>query len=204
MLLNSCAAKQRAATLWRSSTLHLSEACRTPAQRTWPALSSTAIPRCRFINTPAYEGHIPLNWFETALLTVGSAVVSLTDPRRGGECRLNVLSFLNTMGASDMVAALGETTAGPSLSLLRDRMLESAEGRRILKGRPRVNSTTVDMNELAHYPEGSFGRAYVTWLERCGVTPDTREPVSTSVPYRREPSHFASRSITSTIRNWPT
>lgn len=76
-----------------------------------------------------------------------------------------------------MIAALGETTAGPSLPRLRDVMLESAEGRKILKERPRVNSATIDMDELAQYPEGTFGRAYVTWLERCGVTPDTREPV---------------------------
>ena len=76
-----------------------------------------------------------------------------------------------------MIAALGETTAGPSLPRLREHMLASAEGRRILKDRPRVNSTTIDMGELAQYPEGTFGRAYITWLERCGVTPDTREPV---------------------------
>lgn len=56
-------------------------------------------------------------------------------------------------------------------------MLGSAEGRKILKDRPRINSTTINMEQLAQYPEGSFGRAYVTWLERCGVTPDTREPV---------------------------
>lgn len=76
-----------------------------------------------------------------------------------------------------MVAALGETTAGPTLPRLRDRMLDSIEGRRVLRRRPRVNSSTIDLNKLAHYPEGTFGRAYVTWLERCGVTPDTREPV---------------------------
>lgn len=86
--------------------------------------------------------------------------MSLADPRRG-----------------DMVAALGETTAGPTLPSLRDRMLDSIEGRRVLMQRPRVNSSTIDLNKLAHYPEGTFGRAYVTWLERCGVTPDTREPV---------------------------
>lgn len=77
----------------------------------------------------------------------------------------------------DMVAALGETTAGASLPKLRDIMLEDAEGRRVLKDRPRVNTQTVDLGRLAQYPEGTFGRAYVTWLERCGVTPDTREPV---------------------------
>jgi ubiquinone biosynthesis protein COQ4 len=35
---------------------------------------------------PAYEGHIPLNWFENAFLAVGSAAMSLADPRRGGMC----------------------------------------------------------------------------------------------------------------------
>lgn len=77
----------------------------------------------------------------------------------------------------DMIATLGETTAGFSLPRLRDLMLDSAEGRRILKKRPRVNSNTINMNELAQYSEGTFGRAYITWLERCGVTPDTRDPV---------------------------
>jgi ubiquinone biosynthesis protein COQ4 len=76
-----------------------------------------------------------------------------------------------------MIAALGETTAGPALPRLRDIMLESPEGRRILKQRPRVNSATVDMEALAKLPAGTFGRSYVTWLERCGVTPDTRDPV---------------------------
>ena len=33
----------------------------------------------------AYDGHIPLNWFETAFLAVGSAIMSIVDPRRGGE-----------------------------------------------------------------------------------------------------------------------
>lgn len=77
-----------------------------------------------------------------------------------------------------MVAALGETTAGFALPRMRDAMLASAEGRRIMRERPSVNSDTVDMEKLKALPEGTFGRAYVTWLERCGVTPDTREPVS--------------------------
>ncbi|TFY83418.1 hypothetical protein EWM64_g604 [Hericium alpestre] len=76
-----------------------------------------------------------------------------------------------------MVAAVGDTTSGPVLPILRDRMLRKRRGRRILKERPRVNSSTVDMQKLAQLPEGTFGRTYVSWLERCGVTPDTREPV---------------------------
>ena len=77
----------------------------------------------------------------------------------------------------DMVAAFGEVSAGPTVAWLRDQMLASPEGRRILKQRPRINTSTVDMSKLAQLPEGTLGRAYVTWLERCGVTPDTREPV---------------------------
>jgi ubiquinone biosynthesis protein Coq4 len=86
----------------------------------------------------------------------------------------------NTLLA-DMLAALGETTAGPSLPRLRDKMLANAEGRRILKDRPRVNTETIDLDRLSQLPEGTFGRAYVSWLERCGVTPDTRAPVCSSL-----------------------
>ncbi|CAE6429309.1 unnamed protein product [Rhizoctonia solani] len=76
-----------------------------------------------------------------------------------------------------MVAALGETTAGSALPRLRDQMLASSEGRALLKDRPRVNTSTVDMVALSKMPVGTWGHTYVTWLDRCGVTPDTREPV---------------------------
>lgn len=99
-----------------------------------------------------------------------------------------------------MIAALGETTAGPSLSHLRDRMLENAEGRSILKERPRINSTTVNMDDLARYPEGTFGRTYVTWLERCGVTPDTRAPVGQIIK-KKQLAHCTYRCTILTIRS---
>ncbi|KAJ3806936.1 coenzyme Q biosynthesis protein Coq4-domain-containing protein [Lentinula aff. lateritia] len=125
-----------------------------------PARSASYL-KTRFINTtPAYPGHIPLNSFENAFLAVGSAVMSLLDPYR-----------------ADLIAALGETTAGPALPRLRDIMLATSEGRQILKDRPRINTRTVDMNALAQLPEGTWGRTYKTWLERTGVTPDSREPV---------------------------
>jgi hypothetical protein len=34
--------------------------------------------------SPTYPGHIPLNAFENAFLTVGSALMAFMDPRRGG------------------------------------------------------------------------------------------------------------------------
>lgn len=79
-----------------------------------------------------------------------------------------------------MVAAFGELTAGPVLPGLRDKMLASEEGGAILKERPRINTGTVNMDELSKLPQGTFGRAYIAWLERCGVTPDTRAPVRSS------------------------
>lgn len=106
-----------------------------------------------------------------------------------------------------MIAALGETTAGPALPQLRDTMLSSPEGRKILKMRPRVNTQTIDMMKLANLPDGTFGRSYITWLERCGVTPDTREPVRShlqtvsSISFRVH-SLFR-RFITSQTQNWP-
>lgn len=41
----------------------------------------------RLITKPAYPGHIPLNFFENAVLAVGSAFMSLADPRRGGKLK---------------------------------------------------------------------------------------------------------------------
>lgn len=76
-----------------------------------------------------------------------------------------------------MVAALGETTAILTLPRLRDIMLDSAEGRRILKERPRINSKTLDFEKLKVLPDGTFGREYMRWLEACKVSPDSREPV---------------------------
>jgi len=51
--------------------------------RTTSSISTTV--HVRHVNTPAYPEHIPLNWAENAFMAVGSAIMSLSDPRRGGE-----------------------------------------------------------------------------------------------------------------------
>lgn len=56
-------------------------------------------------------------------------------------------------------------------------MLASPTGRRILRQRPRLNSETLDVKYLRSLPENSVGRAYVDWLDREGVSPDTRSQV---------------------------
>ena len=56
-------------------------------------------------------------------------------------------------------------------------MLSSPTGRRILRDRPRITSKTMSLTHLRTLPENSVGRTYAAWLDREGVTPDTRTPV---------------------------
>jgi ubiquinone biosynthesis protein COQ4 len=110
---------------------------------------------------PNYPGHVPLTPLERASLAVGSAFASLVNPHR-----------------HDMIAALGEATAQPFfITQLRNRMLASPTGRRILRDRPRITSRTLSRPGLRQLPAGSVGRTYAAWLDREGVTPDTRDPV---------------------------
>ena len=78
----------------------------------------------------------------------------------------------------DMVAALGEATAQPYfITRLRNSMLLSPTGRRILRDRPRITSKALKPSELRQLPPNSVGRVYAEWLDREGVTPDTRDAV---------------------------
>ncbi|KAL2209262.1 coenzyme Q biosynthesis protein Coq4 [Sarocladium strictum] len=110
---------------------------------------------------PNYPGHVPLTRVERAGLAVGSGIMSLINPYR-----------------HDLIAALGESTATPYfIYRLRDAMLASPTGRRILRQRPRLNSKTLNVTYLRSLPENSVGRAYIDWLDREGVSPDTRADV---------------------------
>jgi ubiquinone biosynthesis protein COQ4 len=110
---------------------------------------------------PNYPGHVPLTFIERSALALGSAITSLLNPRR-----------------ADMIAALGEATAQPYfLTRLRNRMLASAAGRRILRERPRITSKTMSLESLRRLPENSVGSTYAAWLDREGVSPDTRDSV---------------------------
>ena len=77
-----------------------------------------------------------------------------------------------------LIAALGEATAQPFfISHLRNKMLSDPTGRRILRDRPRITSKTMLLERLRELPENSVGRTYAAWLDREGVTPDTRDQV---------------------------
>jgi ubiquinone biosynthesis protein COQ4 len=56
-------------------------------------------------------------------------------------------------------------------------MLASPTGRRILRDRPRITSTSLNLPHLRALPANTVGRTYVAWLDREGVSPDTRSHV---------------------------
>lgn len=79
----------------------------------------------------------------------------------------------------DLIAALGETTASPYfVTHLHRTMLSNPTGRRILRLRPRITSTSLNIPYLASLPSNTLGHSYATWLSRENVSPDTRAPVT--------------------------
>ncbi|EMC98047.1 hypothetical protein BAUCODRAFT_22893 [Baudoinia panamericana UAMH 10762] len=110
---------------------------------------------------PNYPGHVPLTLLERGGLAIGSAFGSLRNPYR-----------------HDLIAALGEATAKPYfVSRLRRAMLENPTGRRILRDKPRITSQSMSLERLRQLPANTVGHAYAAWLDREGVTPDTRDSV---------------------------
>jgi ubiquinone biosynthesis protein COQ4 len=84
----------------------------------------------------------------------------------------------STDNCKDLIAALGEATATPYfIYRLRDAMLSDPTGRRILRARPRISSSTLSMTYLRSLPPNTVGRTYGDWLDREGVSPDTRSSV---------------------------
>lgn len=56
-------------------------------------------------------------------------------------------------------------------------MLRSPTGRRILRDRPRLTSTSLNLPFLRSLGPTTVGGTYVSWLDREGVSPDTRSAV---------------------------
>lgn len=118
----------------------------------------------RFIfkrSTPSYPGHVSLYNFEKLLMFLGSSIGSYFHPER-----------------NEFIVALGESTAiSPVLKKLQRQMLSDPVGRQILKERPRMTSTSLDLDYLRLLPTNTIGHTYIKWLDREGVSPDTRVPV---------------------------
>lgn len=91
---------------------------------------------------------IKVTEFQKILLTAGSSIAALFDPRR-----------------HDMIACLGETTGEGALQNVLQVMQSSEEGRGILKEKPRINTKTVNLNELKSMAPETFGHHYYKFLD---------------------------------------
>lgn len=91
---------------------------------------------------------IKITEFQRMLLTAGSSIAALLDPRR-----------------QDMIACLGETTGEDALQKILQVMNESTEGQEILREKPRINTKTVNLDELKNLPADTFGHHYYKFLE---------------------------------------
>jgi ubiquinone biosynthesis protein COQ4 len=74
----------------------------------------------------------------------------------------------------DMVAALGETTGLGALKRMRNEMLQDPIGRRILRERPIVHTTTIDFEKLRDLPSNTFGHQYAQFMHKHDISADTR------------------------------
>ena len=106
----------------------------------------------------AYPTHVPLSGLQKGALAVLSAAGAALRPQR-----------------ADLVATVGETSAGPALAAIKRRMLRDPEGRRVLEDRPRVREDLLASARRA--PPNSFGAAYAAFMDGRGFSPDERPPV---------------------------
>lgn len=111
-------------------------------------------------NGKLYKSHRPTTYLQKALLTVGSAFMSIYDPYR-----------------HDMIAVLGETTGYFALQRIHSQMKKHPEGQQILSERPRINTHTVDMDQLSELPHGTLGREYHNFMTKNRITSDSRAAV---------------------------
>lgn len=132
---------------------------------------------------PNYDGHVPLTFVEKGALTLGSAFGAFLDPRRAGGLKLRffVLRYfivlILTNRFLDLIATLGEVSAGPVAQRLRDTMLGDPTGRQILRDRPRISSESLPLDELLAMPENTVGYVYGHFRQRYHMSPDVRDTV---------------------------
>lgn len=95
-----------------------------------------------------YANRIPITDIQRFILSAGSSVAALLNPRR-----------------HDMIACLGETTGHDALNNMLSYMKSNTEGMKILQEQPRINTKTVDLEALGRLEENKFGYQYYKFLK---------------------------------------
>ncbi|KAI8902757.1 ubiquinone biosynthesis protein COQ4 [Globomyces pollinis-pini] len=95
-----------------------------------------------------------------SVIALQSALIAFNNPLRG-----------------DMVAALGETTGLSAIHQMRRKMRLDTAGRKILRIKPIINSSTIDYSALAALPKNTFGYHYQKFMQDHNITSDSRSDV---------------------------
>ncbi|KAJ5572858.1 hypothetical protein N7450_009842 [Penicillium hetheringtonii] len=116
---------------------------------------------------PNYPGHIPLTTIERGALAIGSALGSLVNPRRAAN-----------NAPKRPHRSSRRSNRNPILYLPTPQRNALGPNRPTNPPRSSTHHFRNTQNGLSpHSPENSVGRTYAKWLDREGVSPDTRDNV---------------------------
>ncbi|XP_019851046.1 PREDICTED: ubiquinone biosynthesis protein COQ4 homolog, mitochondrial-like [Amphimedon queenslandica] len=107
-----------------------------------------------------YDSHVPTTSLQRLALTVGAGI--------GGLCKPERVDFIYTFG---------EVTGWYALQCMHQKMLKDETGQEILHEKPRLRSSTLNLEKLRTLPDKTLGREYVRFLDYYGYTPEGRASV---------------------------
>ena len=73
---------------------------------------------------------------------------------------------------TDDIIEIINALIGPSFEKAFQRFARSPEGQKLLVEKPDLFATLADRDALGAMPEGSFGRVYLDFMQRGGITPE--------------------------------
>src|SRR5262249_54247151 len=109
----------------------------------------------------------------TELATANAAIAPAprrprTDWRRACRC---LRELLNNPDATANAFEIFDAIDGDNEERNFQKFCAHPQGQRLVRERPSLAGVLSDREALAHMPDGSFGRAYLAYLERTGLEP---------------------------------
>jgi ubiquinone biosynthesis protein COQ4 len=91
------------------------------------------------------------------------------------DARLALDKLMQNPEETEQVFEIAEALAGKQPQRLLRRIRRAPGGKRLLRKRPIFDAATCDLNTLAEYPEGSFGKEFANWMLGNRFTPGLME-----------------------------
>lgn len=76
-----------------------------------------------------------------------------------------------------LVAGLGDVTAPLVLPKLKNKMMQSESGRRLLKDKPLITIESLNLPKLRALPDGTLGKEYTNYMDTHGYSANERSIV---------------------------